>query len=82
MSSSHPEVLALVSAIATKVSESRPALGAQAIGSALYGLQRLSCEALEVRTLVAALAEKVELSTEAMDAQAIGNALFGLQVQH
>ena len=48
MSSQHKEVLALVTAIATKVSESKPELGAQAIGSALYGLQRLSCDALEV----------------------------------
>lgn len=64
-------------ALATKVSESRPDLSAQAIGSALFGLQKLSSEALEVRTLVAALAEKVEVSTVGLDAQAIGNALFG-----
>lgn len=79
MSSRHADVLSLVSAIATKVGESRPELGAQAIGSALYGMQRLTCDALEVRTLVAAIAEKVELSTDTLDAQAIGNALFGLQ---
>ena len=34
-----------------------------AIGSALYGLQKLSSDKTEVRSLVAALAEKVETST-------------------
>lgn len=79
MSSDSPTVLRLVSALATKVSESQPVLSAQAIGSSLYGLQKLSSEALEVRTLVAALNEKVEQTTTGLDAQAISNALFGLQ---
>lgn len=48
MSSEHAEVLKLVGALATKVGESRPELCAQAIGSALYGLQKLSSDALEV----------------------------------
>lgn len=63
MTSDHREVLDLVSALATKVSQARTDLIAQAIGSALYGLQRLSSDALEVRTLVATLAEKIEAST-------------------
>ena len=79
MSSDYPEVLRLVNALATKVSESQPVLVAQAVGSALYGLQQLSSDHLEVRTLVATLAEKLETSTLSLDAQAIGNALFGLQ---
>lgn len=49
MSSESADVLALVSAISTKVSESQPELSAQAIGSALYGLQRMSSDALEVQ---------------------------------
>lgn len=49
LSSDYPEVLRLVGALATKVSESRPDLSAQAIGSALYGLQKLSSDKLEVR---------------------------------
>jgi hypothetical protein len=48
MSSDYPEVLKLVGALATKVSESLPNLSAQAIGSALYGLQKLSSDKLEV----------------------------------
>lgn len=48
MSSDYPEVLRLVGALATKVSESLPNLSAQAIGSALYGLQKLSSDKLEV----------------------------------
>ena len=48
MSSDYPEVLRLVGALATKVSESLPDLSAQAIGSALYGLQKLSSDKLEV----------------------------------
>jgi len=54
-------------------------LSAQAVGAALYGLQKLSSDSLEVRSLVAALSEKVEISTQGLDAQAIGNGLFGLQ---
>ena len=49
MSSDYPDVLRLVGALATKVSESLPDLSAQAIGSALYGLQKLSSDKLEVR---------------------------------
>ena len=49
MSSDSPDVLRLVSALATKLSESSPTLSAQAIGSALYGLQRLDSDKLEVR---------------------------------
>jgi hypothetical protein len=44
-----PEVLPLVAAMAAKVSEASSApLCAQAIGSALYGLQKLSSDAPEV----------------------------------
>ena len=50
LSSDYPEVLKLVGALANKVSESRPDLSAQAIGSALYGLQKLSSDKLEVST--------------------------------
>jgi hypothetical protein len=78
MSSEYPEVLSLVKALTKKVSQSTPELCAQAIGSALFGLQRLSSDSPEVRQLVAALAEKVDVSTVGLDAQAIGNALFGL----
>lgn len=78
MSSDHKPVLHLVSALASKVSDSQPELCAQAIGSALFGLQKLSSDALEVRTLIAALTEKVETATVGLDAQAIGNALFGI----
>ena len=77
MSSDNPEVLGLVSALATKISESRPILTAQAIGSALYGLQKLDSGSLEVRTLLSTLAEKIEGSTESWDAQAIASGLFG-----
>ena len=62
MSSDFPEVLSLVSALATKVSQGKTDFIAQAIGSAMYGLQRLSSDALEVRTLVATLAEKIDSS--------------------
>ena len=90
MSSDYEEVLLLVSALAKKIAESTPELSPQAIGAALYGLQKLSSDAPQVidsyyfnhehnqvRTLVSALAEKVEISTVGLDAQAIGNALFG-----
>ena len=48
MSSEYVEVRALVSALAKKVAESNPELCAQAIGSALFGLQRLSSDSPEV----------------------------------
>jgi len=79
MSSDYPEVLQLVSALASKISESSPTLYAQAIGSALFGLQKMSSDSFEVRSLVSAIAEKVEMSTVMLDAQAVGNGLFGLQ---
>lgn len=79
MSSDYPEVLQLVSALSTKISESSPTLYAQAIGSALFGLQKMSSDSFEVRSLVSAIAEKVEISTVMLDAQAVGNGLFGLQ---
>merc|ERR1719463_306619 len=50
----------------------------QAVGSALYGLQRLG-DGPEVRELVMALTMKVRDSQEPLDAQAVGNALYGLQ---
>ena len=48
MSSEYVEVRTLVSVLAKKVAESNPELCAQAIGSALFGLQRLSSDSLEV----------------------------------
>merc|ERR1719335_292853 len=50
----------------------------QAVGSSLYGLQRLG-DTAEVRALVAALTPKVRDSQDPLDAQAVGNALYGLQ---
>ena len=49
MSSDYAEVRKLVGALSSKVAESNPDLLAQAIGSACYGLQRLSSEHPEVR---------------------------------
>ena len=43
------EVRRLAAALAAKIAESRSELSTQAVGSALYGLQRLSSESLEVR---------------------------------
>lgn len=48
MSSDSQEVLQLVSQLAKKIAESSPELSPQAIGAALYGLQKLSSDAPEV----------------------------------
>jgi len=69
----------LVAALAKEIGESSPSLSIQSIGSALYGLQKMSSDSLEVRALLAALSEKIEASSVTLDAQAVGNALFGLQ---
>jgi hypothetical protein len=50
LSSEYVEVRALVRALGKKVAESNPELCAQAIGSALFGLQRLSSDSPEVMT--------------------------------
>ena len=51
----------------------------QAVGNALYGLQGMSSDALEVRQLVSVLTRKIDSCTEPLDVQAVGNALYGLQ---
>ncbi len=54
MSSDHIETLHLVSTLSSKISESSSGarLCAQSIGMALYGLQKLSSDALEVITML------------------------------
>ena len=53
-------------------------LDAQAVGNALYGLQRMTDSREEVLRLLAALTPKVE-RCDGLDAQAVGNALYGLR---
>jgi hypothetical protein len=48
LSCKHSEVLELVSALSEKIGESNPALNAQAIGSAMYGLQKMNSDSSEV----------------------------------
>ena len=54
-------------------------LDAQAVGNALYGMQGLSSDSVEVRALISALVPKVQSCAVSLDAQAVGNALYGLR---
>jgi hypothetical protein len=69
----------LVAALAAKVRESGATLDAQAIGNAVYGLQKLDGSDRSTQALVAALAAKVAASSAMLSAQHIGNAVYGLQ---
>jgi hypothetical protein len=72
-------VRGLAGALVAKVQSCKEPLSAQAVGSALYGLQGMSSEHPEVRRLVGALAAKVRSCTDSLSAQNVGNALKGLQ---
>ena len=48
MNDDYPEVRALVGSLAVRLAESNPVLTSQAMGTALYGLQQMSSNALEV----------------------------------
>merc|ERR1712193_254448 len=53
-------------------------LDSQAVGNALYGLQRLG-DSEEVRKLIVALTPKIQQCREELNSQHVGNALYGLQ---
>ena len=55
MSSDHDEVRDVLSALAMKVDSCKEDLNAQALGNALYGLQRMSSDHVEVRDVLSAL---------------------------
>ena len=69
----------MLTALTAKLSDSTAELGGQAVGNALFGLQRMSSDVPEVRAMLTALTAKIQGSTAELDGQAIGNALFGLQ---
>merc|ERR1719387_654061 len=73
-----PNVVKYLADSCRDLTGSENALRARAVGSSLYGLQRLG-DAPEVRDLVAALTDKILDSDELLDAQAVGNALYGMQ---
>ena len=52
-------------------SSCRESLSAQAVGNALYGMQGLSSDSVEVRALISALTPKVASCRESLDAQAV-----------
>ncbi len=72
-------VQGLVAALTTKIGHSNATLDAQAIGNALYGLQKMDATSLAVQGLVEALKSKIVDSGAILNVQAIGNALYGLQ---
>jgi hypothetical protein len=76
----HPIVLKRLTVLCLEFKGSEHRLRPQAVGNALYGLQRLGWTE-EVRQMVAALTPKVLecLEYEGLDGQAVGNALYGLQ---
>jgi hypothetical protein len=58
-----------------KVRSCKEGLNAQAVGNALYGLQKLSSDHAEVRDVFSALAMKMRSYKEDLTAQEVGNAL-------
>ena len=54
-------------------------LDGQGVGNSLYGLQRMTCESVEVKGLISELRHHVEHCTNNLKSQEIGNALYGLQ---
>jgi len=53
-------------------------LDAQAVGNALFGLQRMKSNSPEVRALVQAMAKKLQEEKVILDSEGIGSALYGL----
>ena len=50
---------------------------AQEIGNALYGLQRFTCDKIEVRKLLSVFGTKLKSSTVQLSAQEISNSIYG-----
>jgi hypothetical protein len=79
MSSDSSEVRAMLLALVPKVEGCREALGAQAVGNTLYGMQKMGSDSSEVRAMLLALVPRVESCREALRFQELGNALYGMQ---
>lgn len=83
LSSRHQCVRRLLATINKKIAESGDEpMTAQGIGDALYGLQSMDADSIEVRELLLLLVNKIELSSRAMinlNPQQAGTAVYGLQ---
>lgn len=79
MTAEHPEVRAMLAALAVLIGSSRDVLSDIAIGFGLLGLQKCSSEVAEVRAVVAALGRKMSTSEAVLEAEHVLNALIGLQ---
>ena len=73
------EVQAVLIVLTEAIRKSSAELGAQAIGNALYGLQKMDASTQAIQNLLLALTDKIQQSSAELSAQAIGNALYGLQ---
>jgi hypothetical protein len=60
MSSDSAEVRAMLSALVSKVENCKELFSAQAVGNALYGMQRMSSDNNAVRDMLFALIPKIE----------------------
>lgn len=81
MNSEHPEVRNLLRVLAIRINRSSAEMKAQEMANALYGLQGMSSDHIEVKELLIAIEKKIisSRSSQIFNSQEIGNALYGLQ---
>ena len=76
---SDPECWLMVAALVSTVQTCHESFDSQAVGNALYGLQNLTCDRLEVLQLLSVLIPLVKSCKEKLSGQQVGNALYGLK---
>jgi hypothetical protein len=79
MSSGHPEVLQLLSALIPLLKSCEGQLSGQNVGNALYGLRNMSSDHPEVLRLLSVLASLQRSRDGKLSGQEVGNALYGLR---
>jgi hypothetical protein len=79
------EVREVLAALTAKIASSKGRLAAQAIGTALYGLQRMNIDSAEVQDVLAELIIKLERSTDHTGSDlrfALRTVTYAIEVRH
>jgi hypothetical protein len=72
-----PDMSYYLNQLTQLISDCEEPFKAQEIGNALYGLQRFTCDKIEVRKLLAVFGAKLKTSTVQLSAQEISNSIYG-----
>ena len=69
----------MISALVPHVRSCRESLDAQAVSNALYGMQGMNSDNVEVCALISALVPHMRSCRESLSAQNVSNALYGIR---